>query len=231
MTEQKKRLIDAAVGRIEPDLVLKNARVINVFTEQIETADIAISDGIIVGLGIYSSSKEVDLGGKYVCSGFMDGHMHLESSLLSPAEFENAVLPHGTTGIIADPHEIANVAGKKGIEAMMQDAEGGLYDAYFAIPSNVPIMPEEFETSGGKISCEDMLELKEKEGIICLGEVMNFREIIQENTSEVGKFIDLVHDADPLYPLEGHCPSLIDLDLAKFLLKQLVLVVMSMLLI
>ena len=91
MLEEKKRLIAAAAGRIEPDLVLKNAYVVNVFTEQLEQTDVAICDGMIVGLGSYSGKTETDLTGKYLCPGFMDGHMHIESSLLSPAEFENAV--------------------------------------------------------------------------------------------------------------------------------------------
>ena len=204
------------------DLKIHHVRVFNSYFKRFDDADVYIKDGKFLYIDRKQEDRlayaeSVEGNGQVMIPGLIDIHMHIESSMVTPSAFLKYTAAHGLTTIVAEPHEIANVAGKKGIEAMMQDAEGGLYDAYFAIPSNVPIMPEEFETSGGKISCEDMLELKEKEGIICLGEVMNFREIIQENTSEVGKFIDLVHDADPLYPLEGHCPSLIDLDLAKFL--------------
>ena len=203
MTEQKKRLIDAAVGRIEPDLVLKNARVINVFTEQIETADIAISDGIIVGLGIYSSSKEVDLGGKYVCSGFMDGHMHLESSLLSPAEFENAVLPHGTTGIIADPHEIANVAGTVGLDYMMNQTISQKLHVYYTLSSCVPSSP--LEETGMVLEAEDLKHYYSRSRVVGLAEVMNAPGVIAGDEALLRKICDAEAEGRVV---DGHAPNL-----------------------
>ena len=121
---EKKVMVNAAMGRSKSDLVLKNATIVNVFTERLEKADIAINNGMIVGLGTYSGKKEIDLNGKFVCPGFMDGHMHIESSLLTPVEFENAVIPHGTTAIFADPHEIANVAGTAGLAEVARAASG-----------------------------------------------------------------------------------------------------------
>ena len=112
--------IQAASGAKKAELVLKHASIVNVFTCELETADIAIEKGCIVGLGQYDGEREVDLKGKTVCPGFIDGHIHLESSMVSPADFQQAVMPHGTTAVITDPHEIANVAGTAGIEYMMK---------------------------------------------------------------------------------------------------------------
>ena len=154
MLEEKKRLISAAAGRTEPDLVLKNAYVVNVFTEQAEQTDVAVSGGMIVGLGNYSGKVEVDLTGKYLCPGFMDGHMHLESSLLSPAEFENAVVPHGTTAIIADPHEIGNVAGTVGMNYMIGQTRHQKMRVYYTLSSCVPSSP--LEETGMVMEAEDL---------------------------------------------------------------------------
>ena len=124
MTKQLKEKIAEAAGRKKADLVLKNAVVVNVFTETLEKADVAICGDTIVGVGSYEGEEEVDLEGKYLCPGFLDGHIHLESSMLLPGEFEKAVLPHGTTGVFTDPHEIANVAGTRGIDFMMEQTKG-----------------------------------------------------------------------------------------------------------
>ena len=121
MEEKKREQIHAASGVKKAELVLKHGAVINVFTEEIELGDIAIEQGMIVGIGDYSGEQEVELGGKVVCPGFIDGHIHLESSMITPREFERIVLPHGTTTVITDPHEIANVAGRDGIDYMLSD--------------------------------------------------------------------------------------------------------------
>ena len=110
-SDELKRRISAGRGDALADLVLKNARIVNVFTDEIDTADIAISGNSIVGVGAYHGRKEVDLHGKYVCPGLIDGHIHIESSMLCGPAFEQAVLPHGTTAVVTDPHEISNVAG------------------------------------------------------------------------------------------------------------------------
>ena len=112
---KKRRVIAAAAGREKADLVLKNATYVNVFSNELCTADIAVAEGLIVGMGRYQGEEEVDLRGKIVLPGFLDAHIHLESSLVSPKEFVKAVLPHGTTTVITDPHEIANVMGTDGI--------------------------------------------------------------------------------------------------------------------
>ena len=128
--DRLKRIISVAAGEKKARLVLKNARIINVFTESVMTADIAIQDGYIAGTGIYEGEEEIDLKGSYVCPGFIDGHIHLESSMVLPAEFERAVLPHGTTAVVTDPHEITNVAGAAGIEYMLKKTENLCMDVF-----------------------------------------------------------------------------------------------------
>ena len=120
---KKQRIIAAAAGREPADLVLKNATFVNVFSNELSTMDIAVAEGLIVGMGSYQGRSEVDCTGKIVLPGFLDAHIHLESSLVSPTEFVKAVLPHGTTTVVTDPHEIANVMGTDGIEYMLQATE------------------------------------------------------------------------------------------------------------
>lgn len=118
--EDLKKMMDVASGRRKASLVLKHGTIVNVFTEKTEVADIAIEDGYIAGIGEYDGEENVDMTGRYICPGFIDGHIHIESSMVSPPEFEKAVLPHGTTAVIADPHEIGNVAGCQGIDYMLE---------------------------------------------------------------------------------------------------------------
>ena len=121
---KKQRVIEAASGRQKADLVLKNATYVNVFSNELLTCDIAVANGLIVGLGSYEGEVEYDMTGKIVCPGFVDAHIHLESSLVTPKEFVRATLPHGTTTVITDPHEITNVMGTDGIDYMFQATEG-----------------------------------------------------------------------------------------------------------
>ena len=118
--ETLKQQILTAKGDVRAELVLKNARVINVFTNEIEQADVAIRQGVILGVGHYTGETELDLQGKYVCPGLVDGHIHIESSMLCGPAFEQAVLPHGTTAVVTDPHEISNVAGTAGLDFMLE---------------------------------------------------------------------------------------------------------------
>ena len=111
-----KKMMDVAAGRRKASLVLKGGTIVNVFTERTEIGDIAIEDGCIAGIGEYDGLVNVDMTGRYICPGFIDGHIHIESSMVSPPEFEKAVLPHGTTTVITDPHEIGNVAGCQGVD-------------------------------------------------------------------------------------------------------------------
>ena len=138
---KKRRIIEAASGREKADLVLKNATYVNVFSNELGHGDIAVTEGLIVGMGSYSGKTETDMTGKIVLPGFLDAHIHLESSLVNPTEFVKAVLPHGTTTVITDPHEIANVMGTDGIEYMLQATEGLPVDVRFMLPSCVPATP------------------------------------------------------------------------------------------
>ena len=206
------------------DLVIRNARVYNSYFRRFNEADVYVKDGRFLYIdqkkqNEITADKAIDAAGRYMIPGLIDIHMHIESSLVTPSAFADFTVSNGLTTIVSEPHEIANVCGVNGIKAMIEDGKNALYDIYYAIPSNVPVMPAEFETAGRQITCEDMLELKETENVICLGEVMNYREMTQENSSEVGRFIETVRKTDPNYILEGHCPQLKDADLARFLYR------------
>ena len=195
--------ISVAAGRKKVALVLKHAKIVNVFTENVEEGDIAIEDGIIVGIGSYEGERETDLEGAYVCPGFLDGHIHLESSMVSPSEFERMVLPHGTCAVITDPHEIANVAGTAGIRYMLEATQNLLMDVYFMMPSCVPSTA--LDESGAELHMEDLLPFYQNERVLGLAEMMNSYGVVQnapdcieklQKTREYGKQID------------GHAPGL-----------------------
>ena len=161
----------AASGASKASLVLKHARVVNVFTETLEEADVAIEGGFIVGVGSYDGAEEVDLGGMILCPGFMDGHIHLESSMVSPGDFCRAVLPHGTTAVITDPHEIANVAGTAGIRYMMEATEDLDLDVFFMLPSCVPSTG--LDESGAVLDAAALEPFYKSERVLGLAELMN----------------------------------------------------------
>lgn len=169
--------IQAASGTKKAELVLKNASIVNVFTCELETADIAIEGGYIAGIGQYEGEREVDLRGKTVCPGFIDGHIHLESSMVSPADFQQAVMPHGTTAVVTDPHEIANVAGTAGIEYMMKYAELLDLDVYFMLPSCVPATG--LDESGAVLGARELRPFYERKEVLGLAELMNAFGTIQ----------------------------------------------------
>lgn len=166
-----RKQMDLASGRRRASLVLKGADVVNVFTERTEKADIAIEDGVIVGVGNYDGITEVDMTGKVICPGFIDGHIHLESSMVSPPEFEAAVLPHGTTAVITDPHEIGNVAGLQGIDYMLEATEGLCLDVFFMLPSCVPATS--LDESGAVLGPEQLKSYYRNPRVLGLAEVMN----------------------------------------------------------
>ena len=149
-----KKMMDVAAGRRKASLVLKGGTIVNVFTERTEIGDIAIEDGCIAGIGEYDGLVNVDMTGRYICPGFIDGHIHIESSMVSPPEFEKAVLPHGTTTVITDPHEIGNVAGCQGVDYMLKATEGLSLDAFFVMPSCVPSTG--LDESGAVLGPEDI---------------------------------------------------------------------------
>lgn len=187
-------------------LLLKNGTVINVFTGEAEKADVLIEDGIILGVGQYNGEKadaERDVSGKYICPGFIDGHIHIESTFLTPPEFARAVLPHGTTTVIADPHEIANVAGKEGIQYMLDAAKSTPLSVYIMLPSCVPATP--FCVSGASLSAEDLAPFYENEQVLGLGEVMNYVGVIGKDADLLQKIEDAAQRGKLI---NGHAPLL-----------------------
>ena len=169
---KKRRIINAAAGREPSDLVLKNATYVNVFSNELCHADIAVAEGLIVGMGQYSGTVEEDCTGKIVLPGFLDAHIHLESSLVSPKEFVKAVLPHGTTTVITDPHEIANVMGTDGIEYMLQATEGLPVDVRFMLPSCVPATP--LDESGASLDYRAIAGIMSDESLTSVNEKLEF---------------------------------------------------------
>ena len=164
--------IKAAKGEVSPDLILKNGLVADLFSGEIIRTDVAIFDGIVVGLGDYDGPHLVDASNYHVTPGFMDGHFHIESSMLSPRELARAVLPHGTTSIVADPHEITNVLGSRGFRYILEETEGLPLDFYLMAPSCVPAT--HLETSGACLETEDLEGFKQERCVLGLAEMMNF---------------------------------------------------------
>ena len=155
MTDALKRLIQAAQQPEEADLIIQNGTVVDVFSLETFEADVAIKDGYIVGIGTYPNGKQiVDASGKYVMPGFIDGHIHIESTMVTPSEFSRALIKHGVTTVVTDPHEIANVAGTIGIEFMLEDAANADMDILMKLPSCVPATP--FEQNGATLTADDL---------------------------------------------------------------------------
>ena len=195
--------LSVARGIEKAELVLKNADIINVFTESIVHADVAICNGIIAGIGDYEGVEVIDCSGKYVAPGFIDGHIHLESSMLKPVEFAKAVLPHGTTSVITDPHEIANVCGLEGIEYMLEASDGLPLDIYFLLPSCVPATP--FDESGCILKAGDLEYLYQQEKVLGLAEVMDYYGTIHGDKEIHQK----IKDAKSHHKIiDGHAPGL-----------------------
>jgi adenine deaminase len=200
-------IIKAAHGEKPVDLLLTNARIINVFAGEVVPDAIAISDGRIVGFGPYEAKNVVDLNGRYVAPGFIDGHVHIESSMASISEFARefarAVVVHGTTTVAADPHEIANVLGSSGIEYMLQSAEQQPMNIYFTLPSCVPAT--DMETAGARLTAEDLRPFLNKERIIALAEMMNFPGVIYRDPDVLAKISAARQQKKPI---DGHAPGL-----------------------
>lgn len=204
-------LASMAVGKKKADLVLKNAYVLNVFTEEFEKNDVAISAGIIVGVGSYNGVDEMDMTGKYIVPGFIDSHLHLESTLVRPSQLINEALKYGTTAFIVDPHESANVCGKKGIDFILNETNNMPGTVYVMLPSCVPAT--DHEDNGAAITAEDMREYLDNSRILGLGEVMDSRAVIYGRKGMMDKlalFENRVKD--------GHAPGLSDKELAAYAL-------------
>lgn len=182
-------------------LVIKNANVVNVFTNEIVHADVAVYEDVIIGVGSFSGENEIDAEGAYLAPGFIDAHVHIESSMVIPSSFMKVIMPHGTTTVIADPHEIANVAGVAGIRAMYKLTDDLPLRVLFMLPSCVPATP--FEHSGAKLVAEDMEQFMRKSRILGLGEVMDANSVI--NCSQ--EMLDKLRLFDKR-PIDGHAPML-----------------------
>ena len=209
-----KNTIAAAAGRIKADLVIKNCRIVNVLSGEIILGEVAIYDGKIIGMGAteYDGEKIFDAGGKYLAPGFIDGHIHIESSYISPEQLGRIIVPCGTTSIIADPHEIANVCGLKGLHYMLDAATHTKLNIVYAMPSCVPATP--FEDAGAILEAQDMAELLGDENIFGLGEFMNAPGIINCDDKALDKIL-LAKKFGKL--IDGHAPKLTGKDLNAYL--------------
>lgn len=209
---KKQHVVEVAAGRKKADLVLKNATYVNVFCNELSHGDIAVAGGLIAGMGeSYHGEVEVDVGGKLVLPGFVDAHIHLESSLVSPTEFAKAVLPHGTTTVITDPHEIANVMGTDGIEYILQATEGLPVDVRVMLPSCVPATP--LDESGAVLDYRAIDSFYEHNRVEGLAEMMNFVGVVGADQEVLSKIVaSQAHHKK----IDGHAPDLAGNDLNAY---------------
>ena len=203
MKVELKKLIDTAAGRVSADLVIKNCKIVNVFSGKIQEGDIAFSGNQIAGIGEYEGVKVIDAEGRYAAPGFIDSHIHIESSYVSPEEIGRLLVPHGGTTIMADPHEIVNVCGIAGLDYMMKAAENTVLDVKYELPSCVPATP--FEHAGAVIDAEAMKEPITREGIAGLGEFMNFPGVINAAESDLDKIVVAKQEGKFI---DGHGPGI-----------------------
>ncbi|WP_226668219.1 adenine deaminase [Metabacillus litoralis] len=195
MNRQNKRqnYIATAGKNSLPDTVIKNGKIVDVFNGEIIEQDVAIHDGMIVGIGEYEGKTVIDAKGQFICPGLIDAHVHIESSLVSPSQFAQVVLPHGVTSIITDPHEIANVSGVRGIQYMIDNSEGIPLDVFFMLPSSVPATT--FENNGATLLAENLLPFLKSERVLGLAEVMDFPAVKNRNP-EMMKKLELTQQID-----------------------------------
>lgn len=208
----KQRIIAVAAGREKADLVLKNAKYLNVFSNEFLCGDIAVANGLIAGVGKYDGKTEIDVSGKFVLPGFIDAHIHLESSMVTPAEFAKAVVAHGTTTVITDPHEIANVLGIDGVEYMIQASQNLPIDVHFMIPSCVPAT--EIDESGAELDCKDIDLYLDNKKVLGLAEMMNYVGVINGDKNVLSKIVtSQAHHKK----IDGHAPELSGNDLNAYI--------------
>jgi adenine deaminase len=208
----RKRLIDVAAKREPADLVISDAQVVNVFTGAIERGDVAIVGDLIAGIGNYTAETYIDAAGRYLLPGLIDAHVHIESSLVDPASFAQLTLPHGTTTVIADPHEIANVCGLEGIDYMLGASEGLAQDVFFMLPSCVPATP--FEHAGAILDAKALAQRIAHPRILGLGEMMDMVGTVSAESHILDK-IAVAERAGKL--IDGHAPNLSGSDLAAYI--------------
>lgn len=208
----KQRIIAVAAGREKADLVLKNAKYLNVFSNEFLCGDIAVANGLIAGVGKYDGKTEIDVSGKLVLPGFIDAHIHLESSMVTPAEFAKAVVAHGTTTVITDPHEITNVMGIDGVEYMIQASQNLPIDVHFMMPSCVPAT--EIDESGAELDCKDIDLYLDNKKVLGLAEMMNYVGVINGDKNVLSK---IVTSQAPHKKIDGHAPELSGNDLNAYI--------------
>lgn len=208
----KQRIIAVAAGREKADLVLKNAKYLNVFSNEFLCGDIAVANGLIAGVGKYDGKTEIDVSGKLVLPGFIDAHIHLESSMVTPAEFAKAVVAHGTTTVITDPHEITNVMGIGGVEYMIQASQNLPIDVHFMMPSCVPAT--EIDESGAELDCKDIDLYLDNKKVLGLAEMMNYVGVINGDKNVLSKIVtSQAHHKK----IDGHAPELSGNDLNAYI--------------
>lgn len=208
----KQRIIAVAAGREKADLVLKNAKYLNVFSNEFLNGDIAVANGLIAGVGKYDGKTEIDVSGKLVLPGFIDAHIHLESSMVTPAEFAKAVVAHGTTTVITDPHEITNVMGIDGVEYMIQASQNLPIDVHFMMPSCVPAT--EIDESGAELDCKDIDLYLDNKKVLGLAEMMNYVGVINGDKNVLSKIVtSQAHHKK----IDGHAPELSGNDLNAYI--------------
>lgn len=206
----RERILVASGAKKAP-LVLKGGRILNVFTKELTHGDVAIADGYIAGIGSYEGEEEIELDGMVVCPSFIDGHIHLESSMISPAAFEAAVLPHGTTAVVTDPHEIANVAGTQGIDYMLNVTEDLELDVYFMLPSCVPAAA--LEESGAVLEADELKPYYSHPRVFGLAEMMNSYGTVRADESILRKLLDAKKEQKLI---DGHAPGLSGRELCAY---------------
>lgn len=202
-----KSIIQSALGNEKADLVIKNGKIVDVLNHRIVEGNVAIKNGIIIGIGDYEGVEETDVKGAYVVPGFVDSHVHIESAMVTPAQYAKAVMPKGITTIIADPHEIANVKGEKGLVFMIEDGKRTPLEIHFMLPSCVPATP--FDHAGCVIDGDKTIELLEKYDFLGLGEMMNYPGVI-------GCIPDVLKKLESAEYIDGHSPMIKGKDLNAY---------------
>jgi len=208
MDLEKKIALARGEGKV--DLLLSNCRMINVFSGRVEKTSVAIAGDIIIGIGDYRAKKVVDLKGAYLAPGFMDAHVHIESSMVTVPEYARAVVPHGTTTVIIDPHEIANVFGINGIRYMIDSSKGCPLNVFIMLSSCVPAT--ELETSGAHLTSRDLSFLWGEDQVLGLAEVMNYPGVLNRDPEVMAKL-----KAADSRPIDGHAPGLSGKDLNAYI--------------
>jgi adenine deaminase len=203
-------IIDAAAGRTPCDLLLKNCRVVNVLTGEIVSSDVAVHRGLIVAMETVPAVRTIDLDGRFVTPGFIDAHVHIESSMVTVPQYARAVLPQGTTAVVADPHEIANVLGKEGVRAMLESAAAGPLDVFVMAPSCVPATA--METSGAELSADDIASFYGHPSVLGLAEMMNFPGVLFKDPVVLEKIRGAKNGR-----VDGHAPGLTGTDLSAYI--------------